>query len=100
MTDANSTPPAVIDADYIRTLRLSGKKAEADELLRAFYDNKKKAKLQLKEEIEKQERKKYYMMLKKSGICAQCQKADAWNGLTTCESCSWSNTKQGKRDNQ
>lgn len=86
MNSINQTP-VVIDADYIRALRLGGHKAEADALLKAYYDNKKQSTLQLRKELFSQEKKKLSTIAKRYGVCSCCKIRDARENRATCELC-------------
>lgn len=83
----DSQTPVVIDADYIRALRLGGHKAEADALLKAYHENKKQSTAQLKIELISQEKKKLSQIAKRYGVCSCCKIRDARQNRATCEFC-------------
>ena len=72
-----------IDVDYIKTLRAAGKKAQANELLKAHKDN-----LIKQREQDKLEHTRYVRsIIRFKHICVSCKKRKADDGFKTCSFC-------------
>lgn len=67
--ETNTTPLEEVTIDTIKMLRANGQGSEANDLLQAYYHNKREATEQLSHEIRRQEEKKNYMIRKRLGLC-------------------------------
>lgn len=61
--------PVEIDADLIRSLRLNGQSWQATKILKNYYKNKKKNKIQLEKELDSQKNKKLRIIKQTYGLC-------------------------------